>query len=480
MRLKRISIKWKVFLYLIGFCVLLIGILWLFQTVFLDQFYTQIKRSAIEKEATRLAAYFENEDLDSLYGAIEERGDIFVEVWSEQAGTVFSAMEKEQKPNVSARPPGEPVPTQYTTLEKKNFLSEARAAGGKLTKRFSSNGDFDRRRKESLLCAVVMSGGTEERLLMVSANISPVNATVDTLRVQFIYISAIMLLLSVGLALLISRRVSGPIENLNESAKELADGNYDIAFCGEGYREIAELSDTLDHAARELSKTEELRKELIANVSHDLRTPLTLITGYGEMIRDLPDENTPENMQVIIDEARRLTSLVGNLLDLSRLQSGISEMRRETFDLTEETGKIIGRFSKFCEQEQYDIRFEYDRSVRIEADPERIAQVIYNYICNAITHTGEDKIVTVRQTIENGRVTLAVIDTGEGIAPENKGDIWERYYKADKTHKRDVEGSGLGLSIVKSILTQHPNVDFGVESEPGEGSRFWFSLPLAE
>jgi len=312
----------------------------------------------------------------------------------------------------------------------------------------------------------------------VSASISPVDATVETLRIQLWYISAIMLVLSVGLALLISRRVSGPIEKLNDSAKELGKGDYNIAFHSEGYREIEELSDTLDNAARELAKTENLRRELIANVSQDLRTPLTLISGYSELIRDLPDENTPENMQVIIDETKRLISLVNDLLDLSRLQSGTVEMRFVRFDLSAETEKIIGRFSKLCEQEGYAIHFEREGSIFVNGDPERIAQVIYNFIINAITHTGPDKRVTVRQTARDSRATLMVIDTGSGIVPEDKPAIWERYYKVNEVHKRGPVGMGLGLSIVKSILEQHPGVEYGVESEPGNGSTFWFSIPI--
>lgn len=118
-------------------------------------------------------------------------------------------------------------------------------------------------------------------------------------------------------AAIMSKKVSKPIIKINESAKELAKGNVAVHFDGEGYREITELNDTLNYAAEELSKVENLRRELIANVSHDLRTPLTMITGYAEVMRDIPGENTPENVQIIIDEANRLTSLVNDMLDIS-------------------------------------------------------------------------------------------------------------------------------------------------------------------
>ena len=132
---------------------------------------------------------------------------------------------------------------------------------------------------------------------------------------------------------------------------------------------------TLNYAAKELSKVETLRRDLIANVSHDLRTPLTMITGYSEVMRDLPGENTPENVQVIIDEANRLTTLVNDMLDLSKMQSGAQKLSPSFFDLTESVRDILGRYNKLTD---YDIRFTADRDVTVYADELKISQVVYN------------------------------------------------------------------------------------------------------
>lgn len=491
------SIRWKIFLFLLGFCLLLLVILWLFQTVFLESFYTSIKLAQVEKEAGRLAALVADGDMDSFEAAIRTRGDLFVELVDETgAAYAFGGFSPEFGMG------------QWSDAQREALYRQTAENGGALSTRYGAEdfpdlappgdtqpprpfgaadtGTRPAERKnhlgaESVLHAkIVTAPGGQQSLLLVRASVTPVNATVETLRLQLWLISGIMLVLAVGLALLIASRVARPIIGLNRAAGELGRGNYGVTFRGEGYREVAELAETLNQAARELDKTEALRRDLIANVSHDLRTPLTLITGYAEMMRDIPGENNGENMQVIIDEAKRLTSLVADLLDLSRMQSGTSELHIERFDLTDEIAGIIDRFSKFSEPEGYTVVFENTAGhVLVDADAGRISQVVYNFMINAMTHGGAGKAITVRQKQKDGRVVVEVADNGEGIPQDRLPYIWDRYYKMDATHKRGLAGSGLGLSIVKSILEQHPDMDYGVGSAKGEGSTFWFSLPLA-
>lgn len=468
--LGRISIKWRIFSYLVGFCVLLLLILWMFQTVLLNSFYKGIKTAEVRREANLMISYIREGNWDALSETVAARKDLYVEVWLQDFGTWL----------VSSNYP-EGIQARLTQEEKLALFETVLADEDQFIRHIYAPDLRSGQKQESILYASLLPwGDSAQSLLMVSANISPVTATVKTLRIQLYYISGAMLLLSVFIALLLSKRISRPIERLNTAAGELGRGNYEVTFSGDGYREVAQLSDTLNIAARELGKTEALRQDLIANVSHDLRTPLTLITGYGEMIRDLPGEDTPENMQVIIDEAKRLTSLVNNLLDLSRLQSGGQELQLAPYALTGQIREIIGRYARFCRQDGYSIQFRQEAEVEVMADADRISQVVYNLLNNAITYTGADKQVMVNQTVEDGRVTISITDTGEGISPEDLPHIWERYYRVDKVHKRAEEGTGLGLSIVKGVLEQHPGVTYGVESTPGQGSRFWFSLPVLQ
>ena len=226
-----------------------------------------------------------------------------------------------------------------------------------------------------------------------------------------------------------------------------------------------------------------MQKDLIANVSHDLRTPLTMIAGYTEAMRDLPGEATPENMQIVIDETERLTRLVNDMLEISKYQNGAQIISPTKFSLTSTVRRTIERYAKLMERDGYAITFEADEDVCVNADEGRILQVIYNLISNAVNYTGEDKRVVITQTIEarrDGRyVTIAVTDTGIGIPKDELPLVWERYYKARDFHKRANMGTGLGLSIVKNILILH-GAEFGVESTVGEGSTFWFTMRVVE
>lgn len=200
---------------------------------------------------------------------------------------------------------------------------------------------------EAMIYARIVTLSSGQRLLvLLNSMISPVDSTVQTLRIQLTCVTVVMLILALILALFLSKKISKPIVGINEAAKGLAKGNYQVRFQAEGYQEIRELAETLNYAAHELAKVENLQRDLVANISHDLRTPLTMITGYSEVMRDIPGENTPENIQIIIDEATRLTTLVNDVLDLSKLQSGTLDLAPEKFNLTESIEEILQRYVK--------------------------------------------------------------------------------------------------------------------------------------
>lgn len=489
-RLNNLSIKWKIFAYLIGFCGFLLIMLWLFQIVFLDSFYKFIKIKNAEKTSSVITKNINSDNIEEIVSSISKSMDLCISVVSSDGQELYrSDIMREciiHKINASQK-----AEIYQKTLSQNGELLEYYSPENIIEKDIPENNQslppnfenssrpFGRKAPNStiLYSKIISMSDGKNVMILINSMISPVDATVNTLMIQLYVITGVMILFSVILAFIISKKVSKPIENINNSAKILSDGNYNVQFDGKGYKEISELSQTLNYTAKELSQVENLRKELMANISHDLRTPLTLIGGYAEAMRDLPDENTPENAQIIIDETSRLTSLVNDVLDISKYESGVQTLKYSSFNITSEFLNICSNMQKLLNKEGYSINFEYDKEVILKADITRLCQAFYNLLVNAVNYTGEDKNIFIRQITEKDEVIFKITDTGKGISKENIKYIWDRYYKTDKNHKRAVTGTGLGLSIVKSIIQLHGG-QYGVISEENKGSTFWFSLKL--
>lgn len=332
---------------------------------------------------------------------------------------------------------------------------------------------------ENIIYCKIVNCGERTYFLVLDALQTPVLSINAAIGNQFIIIMIVMIVATFVLTMFLSRLISSPLMRMNNAARQLALGNYDVKFEGNECMETYELSNSLNHAASELKKSDSLQKELIANVSHDLRTPLTLIRGYAEVMRDIPGENSPENVQIIIDETTHLSHLVSDMLDLSRIESGEMTPNMEDFSLTEVLREVSERYRKFTDKNGYKLNFIFDKNVYIHADKTMILQVLYNFINNAINYSYEEKEITIRQALEGNSVKISVTDKGDGIEKDKLAFIWDRYYKIDKTHNRPKIGSGLGLSISKQILQKH-SASFGVQSKVGSGSTFYFSLPIVK
>ena len=486
-----LSLKWKLFMYLLSFSAMLLIILWLFQIAFLDEFYRQVKTSELRKTVAEAEAHIEGplysgedselpavgelsymETLSDMQAVVRER-DLDIEIVDSSGNTLFSAQGTR-----------EPILSRISALDKYDIYDQTIKSGGSLTGFLSRHDELPLQEGRPpfvdniIYCEILSLEGSQSIMIMASTRIVPLDATTDTLRTQLYFITALMIISSVALAFIISGRIARPIEEINQSAKVLSKGNYDVTFSGKGYKEIKELSDTLAAAARDLGKAEGYRRELLANVSHDLRTPLTLIGGYAEAMRDLPGENNAENAQIIIDEASRLSEFVNDMLEISKLQSGAREPIFRRFSLTDMLASMTSTTAELLRVEGYDIRFEKsDEDIYIEADEKMISQAFYNILINAVNYTGSDKKVTVRQVRLPYSARIEVSDTGNGISEQELPHIWERYYKSDKSHNRAIKGSGLGLSIVRSIAELHAG-SCGAGSYPGKGSTFWIEIPF--
>ena len=430
--MNKLRLKWKIFAFLLGFCALLLVILWLFQTVFLDGMYKYIRTQELREAVATVEREIDNPELQTIVAQLQAETDIMI---------------------MPARDFISP-PMQDTRGRRSGMMPES----------ITETRDFTFQNGQ------IMS-------LTFHAMLAPVNATVTTLRTQLYLITGIMLILAILLAFLIAKWVSRPIEKISKSALALAKGDYSPRFAGKGFYEIAELSQTLNTAAVELGRVESLRRELLANVSHDLRTPLSLIYSYAEMMHDFPEEVTSEQPQVIMAETQRLSSLVNDVLDISKLESDMERCSPSRYNLTQSILETTERMMELLKKDRFEIKFIYDSDVYVNADKTKISRAFYNLLINAVNYSGDSRAISVTQEIVGEFVRISVIDGGEGIAKEELPVIWDRYYKSGKKHKRAVTGTGLGLSIVKKIIEMHRG-RYGVASQVGRGSTFWFEIPF--
>jgi len=545
----QISIKWKTFCIFLIFAIVLLGVLWFFQIVYLNDFYKMIKQKETENvldkvevllhesddpasEIDQLAAsynlgvFITDSDGNSLYNAeyisnsqmsslphfmfslfydeaVANGGEAVIEFkGSEMQRSIRENLNKEleQQPEID----GESEATPESELEQpENILENAPDSADETSEESSGQGEgkieytippenemtkeqfrqnIGNEMAESVIYVRIIEVDGQEEVVMINSVLTPVDATVTTLKAQLRIITVIIIIIAFILAAATAKSTSRSIIKLNDGAKKLAAGDYSVKFDADDYMEVAELSATLNYAAKELGKADSLQKELIANVSHDLRTPLTMIKGYAEVMRDIPGENTPENVQVIIEETERLTGLVNDMLDISKLKAGTISIQPEEYNFTESIRHVLERYNKLREVEGYTIDFVYDDEVNVYADEQKMYQVLYNLVNNAINYTGEDKKVTVIQKVIGNTLRIEVVDTGDGVKQEDIPYVWDRYYKDKTTHKRALQGTGLGLSIVKNVLELH-GAKYGVSSITGQGATFWFEIkidPFAE
>ncbi len=486
---KQIGIQWKMYAILIVFIGIVVGVLWFFQVRMLHFFYQTSKFNELELSAASLAV--DLEDVKQLQITAERNAsEYYTDIWiyriiDQNANPVFSAngsmgtdipllsrkisrLYEQAAKNEGAYIVLTPLDDFYGSPDFRILVDNMGDPGGYPI----LSGYSDR---IIAVYAEIRIQGTAEYMIVQCTELSPMQSMTNTLQDQTLWSGVILAVLALLMAYMMSRLITKPIVKMNESAKQLARGNYEERFLGSGYREISELADTMNYASNELAKTDRLQKELISNISHDLRTPLTMIKGYSEVMRDIPGENTPENIQIIIDETSRLSDLVNDMLDISRIQAGTRLPEFQVFSLTNTVRDTMLRYERLTMQDGYRIEFVAENDVEVMADRGMILQVIYNLINNAINYTGADQYVLVRQTVRGDTVRISVTDTGEGIPEDQISAIWDRYYRVDKVHKRATVGTGLGLSIVKGILELH-NAAYGVQSAEGKGSVFWFEL----
>ena len=475
---KKYSLRLQVLIIFVLFILSVLGLIYVVQTQFLEGFYRSEKIKTLESTAQLvMESMYSADELEDVLDEISISNEVCVRVVSNN-----EIIDNMNKNNVCALRrlnmneindiASDVVENGGTKLFDNYFLfmNDGRP-GGKIP-----NDMPPEMNSNTYIYGLMTVYDNDDVLILVSSIISPLAATISTIRSQFLSIVVIVLIATIILAMFISTFIVKPIKEINDEADNLPKGKYDYKKVNSNNLELSELNETLKDANEQILKADKAKKELLGNVSHDLRTPLTMIVGYGEMIRDIPSENNEDNINVIIDEAKRLSTLVDDLIDVSKSESGTITLKKELVSINDLIENVYHQYALYCKEKDVDFRLELTEDKLVELDVNRIKQVLYNFINNALNYNVRDnKIIILGSEKINNKLRIYVYDNGLGISEENIDLIWDRYYKVDKEHQRHHLGSGIGLSLARELLQLH-NLNYGVESKEGEYSKFYFDI----
>ena len=446
----------KTLLYLILFSAGILLTTWLFQIVYLKYSYRDYQMRLMNRLAQKIQST--QEDISSTLEKIAYENEVCIAYRTYDGKNFFY----NTMMNGCALGKNNP---ELLQVEKKFLMSENQIQDYQLVNR-----EYE---AKAFLYGIKLEKGS----VFLYRTLEDVSSANVVLKDQLIYLPIIAIILASVIAYFLSKKLSEPILDITKKAKKLGSGS-EVQFSKYGILEIDELANVLSNAQSEMLKTDELRRDLMANVSHDLKTPLTMIKAYAEMVKDISykdDSKREEHCTIIMDEVDRLNILVGDILTLSKLQANAEQMELKEFDLVQEIKAIISRYEIIKETENYHFELSMPDKAIVLADQTKIEQVIYNLINNAMNYTGKDKVVKIHVKKQKDSYLVEIIDTGKGIKEEELPYIWDKYYKNDKNHKRNVVSTGIGLSIVKSILERH-NFEYGVKSKMNHGTTFYFFI----
>lgn len=465
----RISINLKIWGAIMLTAALIIGALWLLQVVFMEEYYVKVKGDDIIADAKSVVEILQEDGvqsgMESIYQIAAEK-TLCVDISSITGATVLVCEGL-----------GDNCFLHMWGRNKAAVLLEAQGNSGRYVLTDIVHPTYQTRYNT---CSILVNAGEETYFVTLTATLAPIVEATVIIKRQLVYVSVILALVATVIAFLVARSLTKPIRKINDAARAVANGNLDIEVEVRSNDEIGELSESFTHMTHELSKVSVLQRELVANISHDIRTPLTMIRGYAEAIKDITGEDRDlrnHQLDIIVVETNRLNMLASDALDLSLMQAGQIALNVAPFDIVQKLGEILGRFELYEQMDEFEFSLESKAGdcVTVLADELRIEQVIYNLINNAVNHIGEQKQITARLSAVEDGIIVEIVDTGVGISQEDLPMIWDRYYKPYKKTGKKSAGTGLGLSIVKAILINH-GARFGVYSTLGEGSTFWFVL----
>ena len=387
----------NIWLWFMEFVLLTFTLLWVCQVLFLQTFYDRMKTKDIMRLADRMIELYQKGGYEEDFKQLAIRNELCIEVLDIRYRPVYDQHVMGGSCFIHG------YNSRAKDIVQEHLRNEADGVYyGQDTHPITNV-------KVLVYAHVIGSPEAPEGYLLLNTPLAPVTATVSIIRRQLVIITVLLVLIAAVLSMIVSDRLSKPIVRVTKDAEQLAHGKYDIRFDGSGYDEAERLAETLTYASREINRVDTMQRDLIANASHDLRTPLTMLKAYAEMIRDLSGDDPvkrKEHLQVIIEETDRLTALVNDILDLSKYENGKMTLERTEFDMEARLMEIVERYRGLSEVSGFDFLLETDGEAIVCCDAGKIEQVICNLMNNAMNYTGEDKqvIVTMQHTEDGIRI----------------------------------------------------------------------------
>ena len=320
--------------------------------------------------------------------------------------------------------------------------------------------------------------GNVEYALFIHTPMPQIEKTIAEVRSMTLKTVAVTIFVTFILIYFMSKQITKPLKQMNTVAKQIAGGDFDKRIEREGEDEISELAASLNYMASELGKIESSRKSFIANVSHDMRSPLTSIQGFVTAMLDgtIPQEKQDKYLNIVLNESQRMIKMANDILELNKLEEGNLPLKKSEFDIHEMIRDLVENLSPRIKEKELTVNLILDDKIQnVVADPEKIARVVQNLLDNAFKFVNNQGIIEVETIAKGSKVWVYIRNNGPMIPKEEQQVIWERFYKADLSRGKDKKGMGIGLVIVKEIIKQHQET-LGIRSEEGEMVTFYFSL----
>ena len=450
--------------------IVILGVVWLFQTVFLDKLYTNEQINKLIDESNKIAQALEKININKIENSETENN---ISYFSNKYSSKIDIFDTQQKILLSTgNQSGRGMGMGIIHVDLKSIIAGQTIIAQGMHPRFGT--------PIVIIGMPIKNNGVIIGALVINTPLAPIKEAVKVLQSQLSVITIICLVIATLLAFFLSIKIVKPIVDINKAAKRISRGDYTVKLEIKSKDETGKLSVTINELVEQLSKIESLRREFIANVSHEFKTPLGIIRGYTELIEDnLSKEELEKNknsIEIIHDETSRLDKIVMDMLTLSQMEAGFTKYDISEFDINEIIYEVVGKLSIIASKQQVLIESVEKYSVAIvKGDRDKIKQVLINLINNAIQHSNSSQNIEVNTQKVDDRIKVTIKDFGEGIAKEDLPYVWDRFYKADKSRKREEAGTGLGMAIVENIFKMH-NTEYGIDSEVGKGTTVWFML----